>query len=286
MCQRNFRLDEILCGGWADGDLAMVLRGYFDDSGDPDRKRFAVVGGLIGGPPQWEDFDKHWNIATYELPEPFHSTDCEARRGCCEGWSVEKSAKLMKQLTGIIARTRLGAFGAVVPITDYRAVFPASQEYDPYFLALKQAIINMAYIGRLSAMQGTLDSITICLEDGDTSGSALQIYHDLKSMPDWVDAKYLAGFSLGDKRLAGLQGADLIAREAFKHADNQGKRKTRKTVKAIHKGASFHLWTRAALEYLRDHGGPDDLKSLTTWGQRGDSIPQMTTWFANGFDLR
>jgi hypothetical protein len=264
----------------------MVLRGCFDDSGDDKRKRFASIGGLVGGPRQWEEFDKKWSVATYDLKEPFHSTDCEAQRGCCKGWSVEKSTALMKSLTKIIAFTKLGAFGAIVPITEYRAVFPKSNEYDPYFLVLKQAIINMAYLCRLAAMKGHADLVTICHEDGQTSPSAFQIYRDLKEVSGWRDSKYLVGFSVADKRLSGLQGADLVAREAFKHADNLGVRKTRKTVKAIQRGTSFHLWTRDSLEYLKSKGGPTNLKALTTWGQTGDPVPQMTNWFADGFDSR
>ena len=80
---RNISMEEFICGRWADADLAMVLKGYFDDSGDDKRKRFSAVGGLVGGPPQWSHFEKRWSVATYDLKEPFHATDCEAQQGCC-----------------------------------------------------------------------------------------------------------------------------------------------------------------------------------------------------------
>jgi hypothetical protein len=127
----------------------MVLRGYFDDSGDNKRESFSAVGGLVGQPDRWSQFEMCWSAATYDLSEPFHSTDCEAQRGCCEGWTIDNCNALMKTLTAIIKETRLGAFGAVVPVAEYRSVFPDSKEYDPYFLALKQTIINMAYLCRL-----------------------------------------------------------------------------------------------------------------------------------------
>jgi hypothetical protein len=193
---------------------------------------------------------------------------------------------LMKKLTAIIKETRLGAFGAVVPMDDYRAVFLDSQEYDPYFLALKQTIINMAYLGRLATLSGYSDSVTICHEDSQASPAARQIYDDLKATPGWVDSKYLVGFSVGDKRLAPLQGADLIAREAFKHADNLGKRRTRKPVRTLHWATSFHLWSRESLEYLKAKGGPDNLETLTTWGQRGETVPQMKRWFRDSFKIK
>ena len=76
-----------------DVDLVTIVRGYFDDSADDKRKRFSAVGGLIGGAGQWEEFDKRWAVATYELTEPFHSTDCDSNppRGGFKGWKKEDS---------------------------------------------------------------------------------------------------------------------------------------------------------------------------------------------------
>ncbi|HSR09697.1 MAG TPA: hypothetical protein VLM42_21375 [Bryobacteraceae bacterium] len=264
----------------------MVLKGYFDDSGDDKKKRFSAVGGLVGAPIQWSYLEKDWSVATYDLRAPFHATDCESQRGCCEGWHVHKTAALMKKLTGIIESHRLCGFGAIVPVAEYRAVFPKSGTDDPYFLALKQTIINMAYVCRLATLSGHRDTVTICHETGPTSAAALQIYEDLKALPGWNDSKYLVGFSVGDKRVCSLQAADLIAREAFKYPDNLGIRKPRKPLKALHKRISFHLWTRATLEHLKAKGGQENLEALTTWGQNGEQVPQMINWFSGGFNFR
>ena len=279
-------MHEFIFGKWSETDLTMVLKGYFDDSGDEKRKRFSAVGGLVGGPPQWSHFEKRWSVATYELKEPFHATDCEAQKGCCEGWSIQKSAALMKQLTGIVKETGLGPFGAIVPVPEYRDIFPNGHKDDPYFLALKQTIINMAYLCRLASVEGFIDSVTIIHEEGHTSARAFQIYRDLKAVGTWDDSKYLVGFAVGSKRLNGLQGADLIAREAFKHADNRLTRRTRKPVETIKRQASFHLWTRESLEYLKSKGGPENLEALTSWGQRGEKVPQMIHWFNKSFANR
>lgn len=99
----------------------MVIKGYFDDSGDDKKKRFAAVGGLIGAEGAWSDFEMKWAPATYHLKRPFHSTDCEAQQGCCKGWTIDQTRSLMKRLTNIIKESRLGLFGAVVSIPEYRA---------------------------------------------------------------------------------------------------------------------------------------------------------------------
>ena len=248
-----------VCAELSDSESVMVLKGYFDDSSDDKRQRFCSIGGLIGSPQQWSRFQLRWAVATHDLPVAFHATDCEAQRGCCEGWTVKRTSSLMKTLTDIILSCGFGSYGAIIPVQEYLAVFPNSGKHDPYLLAFKQMLINMAYICRLAHLQGEDDTVTIIHEDGDTSPAAFQIYHDLKVLDGYADSKYLVGFSVSDKSLNALQGADLIAREAFKHADNLGIRKLRKPVDRLKSRTSFHLWTRESLEYLKCKGGPDNL---------------------------
>jgi hypothetical protein len=80
-----------------------------------------------------------------------------------------------------------------------------------------------------------------------------------------------------------LQAADLIAREAFKHADNWGVRKTRKPVKRLQDRICFIMWTRPCLEYLREHGGPHNSNTLANWGQNGEAAPNMIRLWRDGF---
>jgi hypothetical protein len=49
---------------------------------------------------------------------------------------------------------------------------------------------------------------------------------------------------------------------------------------------SFHLWSRESLDYLKAKGGPDNLEALTTWGQRGETVPQMKRWFRESFKIK
>jgi hypothetical protein len=262
----------------------MVIKGYFDDSGDEKKNKFAVVGGVIAYENVWSHFELMWANATYDLKKPFHAADCEAQRGCCEGWTVQQSISMMKKLTDIIEETGLGVFGSIISIPEYRAVFPKSGEYDPYYLAVKHSIINMAYLGRLSAHDLDFRAISVMHEEGDRTGRVYEIFKEMKLVSSWPDAKYLDGFSIGSKRVNGLQVADLVAREAFKHVDNLGERPIRKPVKKLKNQTSFHLWTRECLEYLRDNGGQNNLTFLTAWGQTGDKFPQMTRLYRDRFD--
>jgi hypothetical protein len=263
-----------LCNTGERSDALMIsLRAYFDDSGDEKQKRFAAIGGLIAGSGPWNIFDKHWSVATYDLKGPFHATDCESQKEVFAGWSIPQSNALMKKLVGIIRLSGVMTFGAVVPIPEYRAVFPDGGKYDPYFLAFKQAIINMGRIAADIAPHTVQEvGMRVIVEDGDSTPGAFKIWHELRRIEYWEHAKYLTGFDTGTKTLLALQGADLMAREAFKHADNLGIRKTRKPVKALQDRISFHLWTRDTLEYLKAKGGPQNLEALINWGRTEQSL--------------
>jgi hypothetical protein len=99
-------------------------------------------------PGQWDGFDHRWGIITSAVPGPFHATDCDCNppRGVFKGWAKDRCDKLMQALVLVIRSCHLVGFGSVVPVLDYRAVFPGSSEYDPYYLALRHAFINMATI--------------------------------------------------------------------------------------------------------------------------------------------
>lgn len=275
-------MGEVALGDETNADFIMVVKGYFDDSGDDKRKRFVSVGGLLGNKTQWDALQIPWALECYRLKGPFRSADCESQRGCCDGWTVDQTAALMRNLVKIIAATHVMGLGSIVPVPEYHRMFPGSGMHDPYFLALKHIIINMADIGRVAYAAFGFDSIQLWHEEGDTDEAAQQIYKDLKAVPGWMDAKRLEAFSIGTKRVIGLQAADLMARESFKHADNMGVRKTRKPVKALRDQTCFHLWNTECLEFLRDNGGPNNLQLLTTWSQRND-VPTMTRLYRQGF---
>jgi len=173
-------------GRWP--DALMVIKGYFDDSGDDRKKKWATVGGLVGYENVWSRFELKWASATYQLKKPFHAAECEAQQGCCEGWTIQQCNALMKELTGIVKKTG-GVFGSIVPIPEYRAVFPGGGVYDPYYLAVKHSIINMAYLGRLSAHNREFSAISIMHEEGDRDGKLYEIYKALKRVKTWPDAK-------------------------------------------------------------------------------------------------
>jgi hypothetical protein len=241
----------------------MAVHGYFDDSGDGNGTRITSIGGLVGLPEQWEKFDKRWKKAAKKLNGPFHATDCEALRGCCDGWAVSNRNELMDQLVTTILDCGVRCFGIVVPIQEYCAVFPNAKKLDPYFLAFRHMVANMAIIGEQSRVLGRNDEINVCHESGNANSRLGEIFQEFLDFKEWENTRYLQGMYVGRKNLAGLQGADLVARETFKFADNQGKDLgIRIPVKRLHGRITFFPWNRECLERLKSYGGPESLKGL------------------------
>lgn len=254
-----------------------MLFSYFDDSSDDRRQKYFAAGGLIGGEDQWFTFDMRWLDATRELKEPFRSTDCECNHGQFKRWKKQKCNALMDKLVTVIRFHQLMGFASIVPITEYRQVFPDSEEFDPYYLAVTHTIINMATLG-----YNIRHGVKLWFEDSTvTSQSTLRIYQSLRGLKTWNAAFRLQNIDFGGKELCPLQAADLVAREAFKHIDNLGSRPTRIPTKRMHDSLSFIVWNRPTLEYLRDNGGPNNLELLTSWGLHGRTVPPMTVFYRN-----
>jgi hypothetical protein len=267
-----------------------VLFSYFDDSSDSNRSEYFAVGGLIGGEGQWGRFYVPWAVATIELKDPFRATDCECGYGQFKNWDKPRRDALMDKLVSIVMGHKLHGYASVVPVPDYKAVFPQCDEYDPYYLAVRHTIINMAYLGSNTQGYITLDGTECWFENSDaTSSKTLMIYNELKAYKSWKAGRGLKAIHFADKTLAPLQSADLVAREAFKHFSNLGVRQTRIPVDRMRNNLNFCTWDRATLEYLRDNGGPTDLDLLTSWGDwqaRGRTQPPVFRAFWKDFAPR
>jgi len=254
-----------------------MLFSYFDDSSDERRKKYFAAGGLIGGEDQWFTFDLRWLDATRELKKPFRSTECECNHGQFKHWSKTKCNALMDKLVTVIRFYRLSGFASIVPIDEYRRVFPKSEEFDPYYLGVAHTIVNMGVIG-----YNIHHDVKLWFEDNpSTKPSTNRIYDGLKAVKGWNPATRLRGIDFDGKELCPLQAADLVAREAFKHIDNLGIRPTRIPVKRMGDSLSFIVWNKATLEYLRDNGGPNNLELLTHWGKQGKKVPNMAVFWRN-----
>ena len=246
----------------------MLLESYFDDSADPRRDKFYACGGLIGGPNQFDAFEIGWSHQTAVLKDPFRSTDCETGHGQFVDWPKPLRDKLMDRLVNVIYQTMLRGFASIVPVKEYREVFPNCGKHDAFLLALRQTIMNMAWIAsRLN------QDVGLWFEHGPIDAAIHRIYNTIADWDKWPPTKRLRGIHFESKKLRPLQAADLIAREAFKHIENLGVRGTRIPVRRLEEKDAlyFIFWNGRALRYLAENGGPDNLELLSKWDTLSDA---------------
>jgi hypothetical protein len=246
--------------------MSMILESYFDDSSDPRRNRFYACGGLLGGPEQWDAFEILWSQETHKLAEPFRSTNCETGHGQFEDWPKTQRDELMARLVSVLKTVQLRGFASIVPIKEYKAAFPGCGEHDAFLLALRQAVMNMAFIAH-----GLNHDVSVWFEKGTIDSTVRKVFDSIAGWKEWSPAKRLRTPRFETKQLKALQSADLIAREAFKHVDNLGDRPTRKPIVRLEGRLYFVLWNYKALEYLAANGGPSNLDLLSKWDKIEDA---------------
>ncbi|MGA2233444.1 MAG: hypothetical protein ABSH22_21275, partial [Tepidisphaeraceae bacterium] len=245
-----------------EGGRLVALHGYFDDSGDGSGRQWISIGGAVAPKENWEFLERRWRKATAECQESFHATDCEAGRGCCNGWPVEKRTLLMRKLVDAIISCGIGVFGTTLPIRDYLNVFGGSKD-DAYLLAFKHALFNMAIQGRYAQEHGHGEEVFVCHESGQHDQKILSAFKEMMGA-DWEFSRHLQSLNIGRKTQVGLQVADLVARETFKFFDNQSSnRPIRKPVIRLVQPANslfFFCWSRGGFEELKTYGGPNNLE--------------------------
>jgi hypothetical protein len=237
-----------------------VINAYFDDSSDPKRSKYIAVGGIVSPTSALHDpvsprtgldhLELLWMSATNELKEPFRSTNCETQNGEFKNWRKKDCDALIRNLTSLLQDAPILAFAIVVPVQEFRDVFPhLTSDYAPYRLAVQYVMAALANLGH-----ETRRDLHLTFEDSDAaSGLTLEEFNKLKSLPSWTGASRLSGIAFRGKKVIALQAADLLAREAFKHFDNlDTPRQTRKPLERLL--GKYHLYclTPQALVRLRD----------------------------------
>jgi hypothetical protein len=137
----------------------------------------------------------------------------------------------------------LYGYAAVVPIPEFKKVFPALEIKEAFCLIVTQVIFNAAVLGN----DGDRD-VNLWFESGSSNGVILKSFRAVSAL-DWRPNKRLRRIRFKDKSLRALQAADLVARESYKHIDNFGIRSPRMPVHELSERLVFMCWTLSRLQY-------------------------------------
>jgi hypothetical protein len=207
-----------------------VLKFQCDESYD-NKRRCMVVAGWIGELSEWRRLENQWsrcidrhnarNKPNQQIAR-FHATELNGFKAEFSNWNADMSRSLTADLVKLINRRNLKLVAAGIDIDAIEAEFPERKNVkmeSAYGLCIKQVMISLGHILREHCSDS---QVVFVFESSQWDDHALAAYNQMVQDPRWQDRRlFQSASALTWKDSIGLQGADLIAYEAFKSIYNK-----------------------------------------------------------------
>lgn len=206
----------------AQGVLLSMLTGYFDDSGTHGPSKVVVWAGFIAPEARWLMLDQGWRaILAREGLNDFHMADCTAREKEFERRNRADCDKIIHDLREVIMAAELFGIGTAVPKDDWDEVV-AENPLGPNMGTAEEFAFSACFYHALNSAQDFKPEtdVSLVFDDRDhvTVPMSRIISHYKKQASK---SPNLVGVSFQKcDRFAGLQAADMLAWETYKHALN------------------------------------------------------------------
>jgi hypothetical protein len=202
--------------------ISLVIFAYGDDGADEKKKRAIAVSIVAGTEDWWLELEGEWVVRCGGIP--FHATDCESDREDFKNRSHPENKALYRDLTGILAASKVGGIGIAIDLTAERQVFPKAPPI-AYFKAFMECIESVANVAE---NMNDVCEITYDIGEKDESHAA-SLYSWLRENDERLCRLLHPKVSFAPWReSARLQVADLLAFEAWKALDHTVGPKKRK----------------------------------------------------------
>src|SRR5207249_9086331 len=89
--------------------IAIILLVFGDESADETRERVFAVAGVVGSEKQWVLLEAQREARCAGVP--FHAKKCDTDYGDFAAFTHQQNKDLYRDLTVLLARSRLGGFG-------------------------------------------------------------------------------------------------------------------------------------------------------------------------------
>jgi hypothetical protein len=209
--------------------LPLRLTAYFDESTDSMQSRIFAVAGWTGWECDWRRIEPLWNetLAAAAI-RVFHMKDCESHWGEFRGWSPTQKIQLVSDLITLIENTGMPPRGLVgfwsgLNLRDYDELVrgkPLPWEDDPYFLCFLHCLRQI-----LPFTDGLPKEVQIDFvfdRNEKLRKRLLAAYEQAHSLPDLEPYRGRFGKARFSSRAdsIGLQAADMLVYECYKHQEN------------------------------------------------------------------
>lgn len=198
--------------------VAVVLSAFGDDSADETHQRVFCVAGVVGSESDWQHVEEQWRSRLG--CRVFHATDCESDRKDFRHFDHDDNQKLYKDLTNIVANSRLMSYAHAIDLAALRRVFhDGMPPWDSqFYFCFIRVLTSCAHLGYLSLPQ---EPVRFTFDERKESKyNSTELYRYARNAGDWQLSDFLSDeIAFAVRSTIGIQVADLIARESMKEAD-------------------------------------------------------------------
>lgn len=198
--------------------LVSMLECYFDDSGTHDGSKIAVWGGLIGQADRFDQFTIRWNALLSEpLPgkpplKKMHLAALRNAKGEFFGYNQAEIDLLTKKFRDVIVESGLECIAYIVSVEDW---LRASTELERSYLGDARNFAFYGVIEAIAALAKLNEGGLSCHFDKGAQDEAMRVIQSVWEMFRSEESKKATFAFSAVEMFAGLQGADMVAYEAY-----------------------------------------------------------------------
>lgn len=203
---------------------------FFGDESGTDRKsRICAIAGLVGPEKLWQKFDRNWiKVLAAEGVPYFHAVECERASGEFHGLDVMKRGRIVDRLVQVIMESPLEpySYGLVrhhfdAWNEDDRKWFTSGHPDNPYYLVLNHLFVKVSH--SVDQLDKSEKVEFLFEQQKEFEPEARIIFGEFKANPQWPNHERMGEifFSGEIQKYPGMQAADLLAYESFRHLDNK-----------------------------------------------------------------
>lgn len=212
---------------------------FGDESHDGQKQLVFAVAGVGTWEEDWKAFEPIW--LSRENGRLFHSSDCEADKEDFSITSHEENLALYKDMVDLVVNSNIVGQAAVMDLATYKEFFPDVVDNLEYQFCFSYVMQYFFDISRES--QQEIEFVFDRTTENDYAAGLLYSY--MSELPEEKQTRDSINALRFDKRskYVGLRVADLIAREAMKHALNVelGSKPPRKSMLALLETNRFYF---------------------------------------------
>lgn len=191
-------------GRWKE---CVVYSVFGDESHEGRANRVYLIVGLFGDEDEWRKTRSAWTDLTNG--EDFHAGD----------WWHAKRFSEYSRLCDVICNSQLIGFSVAMDMKDYDQIFESAVPQLPYYFCFGRVIEKFAEVASTCL---PVDKVEFTFDRNfDVQYNATFMYDYMIKLPEWEHSELLADkVSFATRKDAGIQMADLVARETMRWLDN------------------------------------------------------------------